>query len=492
MNTPDALPTRRTKSGTRFNIRWLAPNHTVLLPRFLSALCALAFCSNQGQAAPAATDESGCQLTIELRDGSRVVGKSLEDTLSFHSAALGDMKLSWAGIRSIEYADTNTGTARLTAANGDAFAIQFTAESLRVETGFGQTELPVKLIRSVKVSPPGKLIAAAGTDTARLTIELRDGSHVIGKSLEGTLNFHTAALGDLKLAWTGIRSIEYAGASTDLARLTAANGDVYEVQFAIASLGVETSFGKTELPVKLIRSIRVSVAGNAGQWPSGLVARWTGDGNAKDSAGHYDGQESGGLRYVPGPAGQAFQFNGGAAQVNFGSSVGNFGTSDFTIAYWMKTSSTNPKEAFMAKRTTCDAAFCFWEIQLGGMGNPPTGVLNFVLAKGGNQVPLYLNSSRPMNDGQWHHIAWVRQAAGSGSGACQLLLYVDGALDNSKTLPAVLDLASQTPLILGQNVCQCCDGCRPYRGAAADLQIFSQALSVEEIITIYQAGNPRR
>ncbi|MGA2544783.1 MAG: hypothetical protein ABSG78_24810 [Verrucomicrobiota bacterium] len=40
-----------------------------------------------------------------------------------------------------------------------------------------------------------------------------------------------------------------------------------------------------------------------GQAPvtNGLVARWPGDGNAKDSAGHFDGQVSGGLRYGPGP-----------------------------------------------------------------------------------------------------------------------------------------------------------------------------------------------
>jgi hypothetical protein len=124
------------------------------------------------------------------------------------------------------------------------------------------------------------------------------------------------------------------------------------------------------------------------------------------------------------------------------------------------------------------------------MGNPPTGVLNFVFAKGGNQAPLYLNSSRPMNDGQWHHIAWVRQSANSAGLAC--LLYVDGALDNSKTYPEVIDIVNQTPLILGQNVCQCCDGCRPYTGAAAELQLFSQALSAEEILALYQAQKPER
>jgi hypothetical protein len=93
-----------------------------------------------------------------------------------------------------------------------------------------------------------------------------------------------------------------------------------------------------------------------------------------------------------------------------------------------------------------------------------------------------------MNDGQWHHIAWVRQSTSSGTITC--LIYVDGALDNSKAFPGPVDISNQSPLVLGQNVCQCCDGCRPYTGAAAELQIFSHALTAEEILAIYNAGKP--
>ena len=254
---------RRGEAGVRLGILKLAAIRAVPILRLFGALCAMVFCCNPAQAAPGSTNQSGVQLTIELRDGSRLVGKSLDDTLSFHSATLGDMKIPWSGIRSIEYAGGNGAEARLTATNGDGFAIQLAAETLRVEAGFGQIELPVKQIRSVKVTPRAKPNAAAGSDTAQLTIELRDGSHVIGRSLVDTVDFHSPAMGDLKLAWAGIRSIEYAGNNSEVARLTAANGDVYEVQFAVSSLGVETSFGKTELPVKLIRSITVLPAGSA-------------------------------------------------------------------------------------------------------------------------------------------------------------------------------------------------------------------------------------
>lgn len=219
---------------------------------------------------------------------------------------------------------------------------------------------------------------------------------------------------------------------------------------------------------------------------NGLVARWSGDGNAKDSAGHFDGTVSGGLTYVPGPAGaQAFQFNGSAAQVDFGSSAGNFGARDFTIAYWMKTESTNPKESFLAKRATCDAEFSFLEIAIGGNGRPAPGIPDLFFTDGGFKDGYYLPSSRPLNDGRWHHLVWVRQSTSSGTSTG--LVYVDGALDNSTNFPDAIDISNQSPLVLGQDVCQGRDGCRPYTGAAAELQLFSHALTADEILTIYKA-----
>jgi len=266
---------------------------------------------------------------------------------------------------------------------------------------------------------------------------------------------------------------------------------------------------------------------------NGLIARWPGDGNAKDSAGHYDGVVSGGLRYAPGPAAaQAFYFGGGAgpglydqvqlppvsytidsngnvvflkpdedvrgghpqpqlngsgAQVDFGKSIGNFGTRDFTIAYWMKTDSTAREQAFLSKRAGCDGGSPFWSIRLGGPATPP-GSPKLELCDPRRTTALYLFTSRPMNDGQWHHIVWVRQSTSSGSTTA--LVYVDGALDSSIPLADEMDFSNQAPLVLGQNVCQCCDGTRPYSGAAAELQIFSHALSAEEVLTLFKAGKP--
>ena len=153
------------------------------------------------QAIPAAAtawpNASGWKLTLELRDGSHLVGKSVDGTMIFHSSAMGDLRLTWAGIRSIECGATQSEMVRLTAANGDVCEVQFGDATVTAETSFGRTVLPVRLIRSVQVAPPTPPKPAGG-DAARLTIELRDGSRIAGKSVEETLGFHSSAMGELE------------------------------------------------------------------------------------------------------------------------------------------------------------------------------------------------------------------------------------------------------------------------------------------------------
>lgn len=107
-----------------------------------------------GQAAPAATNEPSLQLNIELRDGSRVVGQGVDETLKFQSQLLGDLKLNLKALRSIVCLNTNS--ARLTTTNGDTLAVWFTSPALRVSTKFGRVELPVALIRQILFTPTGR------------------------------------------------------------------------------------------------------------------------------------------------------------------------------------------------------------------------------------------------------------------------------------------------------------------------------------------------
>lgn len=117
---------------------------------FLMAVGLFWWVSFSATAAPTAVDKGVPQLTVELRDGSRVVGQNVDGQMKFHSTLLGDLKLSFENIRSVEFTATNA--AKLTAANGDVLFVQVTETKIPIRTSFGKVELTVDPIRRVGVS----------------------------------------------------------------------------------------------------------------------------------------------------------------------------------------------------------------------------------------------------------------------------------------------------------------------------------------------------
>jgi hypothetical protein len=116
--------------------------------------------------------------------------------------------------------------------------------------------------------------------------------------------------------------------------LTATNGDVYEVQFTAPAVRVETSFGKTELPVKLIRSLKVSATT---QSASGLVGLWSGEGNGDDSIGGNTATLTD-ISFAEGKTRKAFSFNGTSSSIKILASTAlDVGAGDgLTVMGWVK------------------------------------------------------------------------------------------------------------------------------------------------------------
>jgi len=166
-------------------------------------------------------------------------------------------------------------------------------------------------------------IAAHAADTnppPRLTVDLRDGSRVVGISVGKNFEFHSALFGDFKLQAKDIRSVECV--SSNSAKLTTTGHDSLTVSFVDSEFAVKTSFGKVALAVASVRKLSVSAGGN-GTHPPGLVALWSGEGNAEDSIGGCNGQLVGSIGFTDGQVGQAFDLRNGAGGDNFpgGSSV---------------------------------------------------------------------------------------------------------------------------------------------------------------------------
>ena len=114
---------------------------------FLVLICAFQL------AARAADTNPPPRLTVELRDGSRVIGDSVEKYFKFNSALLGEIKLDLKDIRSVECVSSNA--AKLSTANGDSLSVSFVDSDFAVKTSFGRVELAVDSVHKFSVSAVG-------------------------------------------------------------------------------------------------------------------------------------------------------------------------------------------------------------------------------------------------------------------------------------------------------------------------------------------------
>ena len=192
---------------------------------------------------------------------------------------------------------------------------------------------------------------------------------------------------------------------------------------------------------------------------------WTADGTAADSAGTDDGVALNGADYAPGVRGQAFHLDGPAAEFRFDTSGGNFEAQDFTLAFFMRTTSL-AQQAIVEKRPICDAG-SFWGFRM------RDGIPGAELDANGRDRPV-LSSNRFVADGQWHHVALVR----AGTTAT---LYVDGTPAASDTTPEPTMLHNDAPLRVGMSACTGIDGTGPYSGDLDELMTFPAALSQADV-----------
>lgn len=105
----------------------------------------------------------------------------------------------------------------------------------------------------------------------RLTVELRDGSRVVGESVGKNFKFHSALLGDIKLPVKNVRTVDCV--ATNSAKLTTVNNDSLTATILDSEISVKTSFGKVDISLNSIRKLSVTPAIAGGQRP-GLVGWW--------------------------------------------------------------------------------------------------------------------------------------------------------------------------------------------------------------------------
>ncbi len=211
--------------------------------------------------------------------------------------------------------------------------------------------------------------------------------------------------------------------------------------------------------------------------PTDMLSWWPGEGSAEDVKGTNDGTLQNGTTFAAGKVGQAFSFDGVDDYVSFGSSAGNFGTGDFTVDFWIKTNATRI-EGVMGKRPVCTHDN-FWDSRIGG------GYINIELDQdNAGTGHMSVVATQPVNDGNFHHVAFVRQGQA-------VSIYIDGVLDVSEEASIDHNLSNFADLNVGKSSCTGFDGTNFFSGQLDEIALYDRALSDEEIWAIFDATAPR-
>jgi len=211
--------------------------------------------------------------------------------------------------------------------------------------------------------------------------------------------------------------------------------------------------------------------------PQPAVSWWKFDNNTSDSAGGNSGTTRGNPTYAAGNSGQAISLDGDD-YVDFGNPTTlDFGTGDWTISAWIKTAQSGTGDENKG------TVFANGADQTGGIRytiaiNEVTSGL-MTLTTDDDATKAQATGNTAVNDDAWHHVAGMRKAT-------QLLIYVDGVLDGTGTVPAGYDLSGTTQSnayvgVITDNR----DGSliKYFTGLIDDVQIYDYALSETDLLS---------
>jgi len=208
-----------------------------------------------------------------------------------------------------------------------------------------------------------------------------------------------------------------------------------------------------------------------------MAAWWPGDGNANDIVGGNAGAYSG--AFAPGKVGRAFSLDGAHDVTITHTSVLDFGHTDsFTLDAWINKSAPivdTSGEMVLSLTYNCSA-------EVITLALTPAGVAIFSIRDNlVNSVDVIASGS--LVDGQWHHLAGVRDAA-----LGNVKLYLDGALVASATdsTTGTFTLAAAQDRIGSRPVCP-----TPmfFNGLIDEVEVYRRALSGSEVQALFNAGS---
>jgi hypothetical protein len=227
-------------------------------------------------------------------------------------------------------------------------------------------------------------------------------------------------------------------------------------------------------------------ASTSAQLRTSLISLYRGEGNAKDTFGANNGTAVGGVTFVPGKVGQAFNFDGATGVVNL---PNNF------LPYPTSGTSTKPLSFATWFRTTTGGVILGQE-GAGGSGYVPAV---YVGTDGKLYAEMFWNgvgnpvvSAGTVNDGQWHNVAVTYNGSSE-------TVYLDGAAIKTVPFTQTAYSSSGYSYTLGSGMASSTDGwpAAPspshgwyyFKGQMDEAAFYNRALSATDVQTIFNVGN---
>ncbi|HPY29322.1 MAG TPA: CARDB domain-containing protein [Verrucomicrobiota bacterium] len=212
--------------------------------------------------------------------------------------------------------------------------------------------------------------------------------------------------------------------------------------------------------------------------PTGQVAWWRAEDDARDVFGDHHGTLQNGAGFSDGVAGAGFAFDGVDEGVIVPHAEAlNVSANGFTVEFWMRGDKNQADSQYcVIEKSHGWADSTGWAVQ----GDTSSGRLGFLLGAGGGGSVNFVGAGSVVNvlDGQFHHIA------GTWDGAA-IRFYVDGQLQETTAFTTPVN--NTRPLNLGftwgGGTTQ-----RFFKGTVDEVSVYQRALSVGEIRAIVAAG----
>jgi hypothetical protein len=319
----------------------------------------------------------------------------------------------------------------------------------------------------------------------RLTVELQDGSKLIGKAGDETYQFRSDVLGEMKLPLEKIRSFE-CSAKTNAVKLTTSSGDTLSAQIAMKEVRIETAFGSFRLSVNLIKRAQISPLGKFGQARPGLVALWSGEDDGNDSINGNNAALTD-VSFADGKVGKAFVFNGDISLITAPPST-SLAVSNLTFEGWIFPTDLNqPRPIIDYGGGGQSSCAMLWINTAGGSSLVPGALYAVIRDQSGlNYFVEVKSASGTVTLNRWNQVAFTYDTATRAG-----ILYCNGVQVGFSTSSAPLVPQSFCPVNLGCRDVNSLDILRGYRfaGLLDEIAIYNRALSAEEIKAIGMEEN---